>query len=306
MASTTTQQGMASLAERPARGPGYRRYVLASYSAEILKLRKRPAVWIIMAVVLGDLLFFDYFINYGTYLQTKAGIITTDFPIDWGLATTKVSEIARVVVTHYAGLGSSLALVLGALVVGNEYTWGTSKTVFTQAPPRLAVYGGQLLALALVLLALVLATFAAATIASLVLTAIDGYPIEWPSALDMGASLAATYLEAAVWAAFGAFLGLLFRAPAPAIGVGLAWGAVVEGVVGLFAFSSPILQSILDWMPGANTGSLSATFGMPGHPSVSYGGLASGDAIKLTLVLVAYLIAFLVLGALLVRNRDLK
>src|SRR4051794_789187 len=169
--TSTTQPGMAASVERPERGPGYWAYVPASLGAEMLKLRKRPAVWVVLAVVLGDLLFFQYFINYGTYLQAKAGVISTQGPIDWGLATTKTSEIARVVVSHYAGLGASLALVLGALVMGNEYSWGTHKTIFTQGPPRLAIYWAQVLALALLLLGFVAATFVSAMIASLAVTA---------------------------------------------------------------------------------------------------------------------------------------
>ena len=37
-------------------------------------------------------------------------------------------------------------LVLGVLAVGGEYGWGTWKTVLTQGPSRLTVYGGKLFA----------------------------------------------------------------------------------------------------------------------------------------------------------------
>ena len=46
----------------------------------------------------------------------------------------------------------ALALVLGALMFGGEYGWGTVKTHAHPAPGRVSVLGGQLVALGVALL----------------------------------------------------------------------------------------------------------------------------------------------------------
>ena len=55
--------------------------------------------------------------------------------------------------------GGALMMVLGALVAGNGYGWGTWKTVFTQGPSRGAsVVAGSLAALTAFVVGTVLAT----------------------------------------------------------------------------------------------------------------------------------------------------
>ena len=60
----------------------------------------------------------------------------------------------------------ALMLILGVLTVGGEYAWGTWKTVLTQDPSRLRVYGAKLVVAVLAALAGVLAVFAAGAVAS--------------------------------------------------------------------------------------------------------------------------------------------
>jgi hypothetical protein len=114
---------------------------------------------------------------------------------------------------------------------------------------------------------------------------------------------------------FGAFLAVLFRNPAPAIGLGLVWTIIIEGAIQVFGFTTPVLAAALNWLPGANTASLAATFWthattlaapvtMQGDPSQLGQGPASGDVVTFTLVLRGYLVVFVASGALLVRKRD--
>ena len=60
----------------------------------------------------------------------------------------------------------AIVLILGVLVVGGEYGWGTWKTVLSQGPTRLEVYAGKLLALAVAALVVVLSVFVLGAVAS--------------------------------------------------------------------------------------------------------------------------------------------
>lgn len=56
----------------------------------------------------------------------------------------------------FAVMGGAIAMILGALVAGSEYDWGSRKTALTQRPGRLTIFGGMVAALATALLAVVL------------------------------------------------------------------------------------------------------------------------------------------------------
>ena len=129
--------------------------------------------------------------------------------------------------------GGALMMVLGAIVAGNGYGWGTWKTVFTQGPSRAAAVLG-----------------------------LDGRADalrgrDWcspPSSLDFGLSLAGRGRRVAgrrlagpgptwrsrsargllvmeMWALTGYFLGTVARGPALSVGLGLVWALVIENLL---------------------------------------------------------------------------
>ena len=55
---------------------------------------------------------------------------------------------AKVTLTSPAGKTVNAASILGVLSVGSEFGWGTWKTLLTQRPGRLTVFGAKLVALA--------------------------------------------------------------------------------------------------------------------------------------------------------------
>jgi ABC-2 type transport system permease protein len=77
-------------------------------------------------------------------------------------------------------LGGVLELMLGVLAFGSEYGWGTLKTLFTQRPGRLHVFGAKLLALAGTLIAFVLVVFALGALASYAIAVREGAEVSWP------------------------------------------------------------------------------------------------------------------------------
>ncbi|HXJ49391.1 MAG TPA: hypothetical protein VNF91_09510, partial [Candidatus Acidoferrum sp.] len=87
-----------------------------------------------------------------------AAITLLFYSVSWYQATHPGSaESAVSIVTLYpsnfvsnamgAGfpLGAALAIVLGALLAGSDYSWGTLKTVVTQGPGRLTTWTGRVI-----------------------------------------------------------------------------------------------------------------------------------------------------------------
>ncbi len=65
--------------------------------------------------------------------------------------------------------GGLLMLILGVLVAGSEYGWGTIKTVLTRRPGRVAVFGGKVLVLVVVATSVVPVIFALAAATSMLI-----------------------------------------------------------------------------------------------------------------------------------------
>lgn len=280
----------------------------ASFGAELLKLRKRPGTWLLGSLYLLLALLFGYVIPYGIYLTLRGGAGgDTDFgvPPEQILADALPRELVTNVLGGFPLFGGAIALILGALAVGSEFGWGTLKTIFTQRPPRLAVFAGKLLALGVVLGILTLVIFVAGAAASALVASVEGEPITWPSAGVVLKGTGSAWLILAMWCSFGMMLATLFRGTAFAIGIGLVWAFIIESLIGGFAGLLDVLGTIQKALPGPNAGSLVASFGSatqgengaPGVVSAVSGNQATG-------VLVAYIAAFLAIAALLLRRRD--
>jgi ABC-2 type transport system permease protein len=269
-----------------------------SVRAEGLKIVRRPAVWTLLGVALTLSLTFTYLIPYAGYAGGTGGPTA-----DRGLAALLPDRLVGNSVGGLPVFLGALMLILGVLVAGSEYAWGTWKTVLTQDPARLRVYGAKLVVAALAALAGVLAVFAAGAVVSAVIAAAEDAPVDWPGAADLLTGIGAGWLVAAMWTALGALLGIALRGVALPVGLGLVWLLAVQNLLSLIA------APLLDWvaqaqkgLPGPNAGALVAAVGAragtPGVEALVGGGQAA-------LVIAAYLVAFAVLGALVLRRRDI-
>ena len=269
-----------------------------SFRAEMIKVVKRPATWLLAAVAWILSLIFTYLVPYAGY---SGG---TDGPT----SGRQLSDMlpGNLVGNSIAGLPvffGAIILILGVLVVGAEYGWGTWKTVLVQGPSRMAVYGGKLAVLAVTTLGVLLGTFAAGAVASAVIAGAEAQPMHWPGAGDLAIGIGAGWLIAMMWAAFGGLLAVALRGVALPLGLGLVWALAVQNLL------ASIAAPLLDWvaqmqkgLPGPNAGSLVATLGAAGDtPGVDE--LVGGG--QATLVLVAYLVAFAAASAVLLRRRDM-
>jgi ABC-2 type transport system permease protein len=267
-------------------------------TAELLVLRKRAATRILLAIwtLLG--VFFAYIVPYGLDAEDAPGGVGQFLP----------ESLAGTLLAGFPFFGGVFALMLGVFALGSEYGWDTLKTLFTQRPRRLRVLAAKLAALGIVLVPFVLTLFAAGAVASYVIAQIEGAAVSWPSAWLLLRAIAAGWLILAAWAALGVLLGVLTRGTSLAIGVGILYALVIEGLLSAFADSVGVLEPVTDVFLRANGYSLAAALGAPVETIESNGpGSFSGpfvDSIQALAVLVALSAGFAALSGLLLRRRD--
>lgn len=276
-----------------------------SYRAELLKLRRRSAVWVLFAAGLVLSLTFGYLLPYLGYVTGDENPQTTGIPPAEVLRGMLPERVLDNTIGGFPVFAGALALVLGAIVAGGEYTWGTLKTVLTQRPGRGTVLGAQLLALLTALAGWVLGIFAASALCSLLISAAEDGASDWPGPVDVIAGLFGGWLVLSVWCLAGVVLAVAFRNVALPIGLGVVWILGIEtllaGVVGSLL---PSLEGLTDALPGANAGALvfevtgmAAADAPPGVRDAVGGGRA-------LVTLLAYALVFAALATVTTRRRD--
>jgi ABC-2 type transport system permease protein len=273
--------------------------MIRSVSAELLVLRKRTSTWILLGIWLLLALVFAYVAPYATYLNE---------PGREPLADMLPGRLVGNVLVGFPFFGGVLALMLGVLTFGSEYGWGTLRTLFTQRPGRLQVFGAKLLALAVALVPFVLAVFALGAGVSSVIALREGAAVDWPSAWLVVRGLGAGWLILAVWAAFGVLLAVLSRGTALAVGVGILYALVIEGLLSALASQVSAVDRLVEFFLRANAYSLVTELGVAASDVAdtgpgSFDGPFVGGAQAL-LVLGSYALVFLVLSGWLLRRRD--
>ncbi len=271
----------------------------ASVRAELLALRKRASSWILLGIWTTLALVFAYVVPYATYLNGSAGEPPADL-LPQGLVGTLMGG--------FPFFGGVIALMLGVLALGSEYGWGTLKTLFTQGPGRLRVFGAKLIALAIGLVPFVLVVFAVGALASYAIALREGADVASPSIWLLLRGLAAGWLVLAVWASLGVLLAVLSRGTALATGIGILYGFVIEGLLSALASQVSLLDRLVEFFLRANAYSLVAGLGVSADSVADNGpGSFSGpfvDGVQAFLVLGSYTAAFLVLSGWLLRRRD--
>jgi ABC-type transport system involved in multi-copper enzyme maturation permease subunit len=202
--------------------------------------------------------------------------------------------------------GGALMLVLGALVAGNGYGWGTWKTVHTQGPARRAVVAGSLSALTVFVAVTVLLTLVLCLLLSLLIAAVESQAVVWPPLTDVLVSLGAGFLVMQMWAMIGFLLGTLARGPALSVGLGLVWALVVENLLrGVGQLLGPV-ETITRFLPGTGAGSLVGSIVGTGGADPTPGVLDTLSGGQATALLLGYLVVVPTVAALLIARRDVS
>lgn len=265
--------------------------------AEITKLRKRPVVWVLGGILVATLLVFGYLIPSALAgLFTAAGAPgpgVSDF-FESGLLPERA---AASMVSHLGGLGSWLALALGAVAVGSEYGWRTMGTLLVQGPTRVQLLAGKLIGLAVILAVFVLASLLVGLAVSVLIAVLSGEPVNWPDARDVAVGAGAAWLIQAAWAAFGAFLAILLRGSAMPIVLGLVYAVGVE--VPLLIIAAQTEPGFISFLFGSSTVALSQSLAVPQELIP-----VPGDPTFPAIVVACYLAGFVVLSGLVFLRRD--
>lgn len=274
--------------------------LLRSARAELRRLLRWPATWVLVGVWAALNLSFGYVFDWISY---RTGGEVGPAEAGTGLDGLLPAAIPGVLVQGMPLFGGAIVLILGALAVGSGYGWGTWKTVLTQGPGRAAAFGGTLLALAAVVLGIVLLCLASDLVMSSVIAAVEGGSGALPGVAELARSVGGGLLMMGMWASGGVLLGVLSRGPSLATGLGLVWALVIENLLRGVANALPALEPVTDHLPGTAAGSLATALGAA--PDSAPGVVASLGAGTATGWVAGYLVACSVLSLVLVSRRDL-
>jgi ABC-2 type transport system permease protein len=277
-----------------------------STRAELLRLRRWPALWVLLGVWVTLNVSFGYLFDYVAYRTGDSSPVGDGAPPGSLLAGLLPSAAPVTLTQGMPMFGGALVMIMGALAVGSGYGWGTWKTVLTQGPGRGAAFGGTLVALAVFVTGLVLVSALVDLSVSTGIAAAEGQPVDLPSAGDWAAALGTGLLVLGMWAAAGVLVGVLTRSPALGVGLGLLWALVVETLLRGVSGVLDAIAVVTDHLPGTAAGSL------VGALSAQQGGTGAGtpgvlDTLTAPVAtgwLAGYLAGFAVLALALVRRRD--
>ncbi|HEY1455588.1 MAG TPA: ABC transporter permease subunit [Candidatus Dormibacteraeota bacterium] len=282
----------------------------AAFRGELFKLVRRPGIWVLVILLLALAVTLGYAVLYLVYTFASPAA-SQGLPKGTTFADVKVTlypiNFVKTTFGTWGSLGGVFALIMGVLAQGSEYGWGTMKTLYTQRSGRLAMLGGKIAALAVLVLVTVIALFAVDAVASTIIALIDGKSISYPGADVVLEAIGAGFLIYGFWAMFGFVLATVFRQSAMAIGLGLAYALVVELLIFslLRGFGGSTVQKVQQWFPVANTGFLASSFGDAKVKGLPPAAAPFADATHAIVMLLLYVAVFSVLSAYLTRNRDI-
>jgi ABC-2 type transport system permease protein len=277
--------------------------VLRSTRAELLRLRRWPAVWVTLGAWLALAATFGYLFNYLAYATGSQNFATDGQSAGSLLAQVLPGNVPAVLVQGTPMFGGALMMVLGALVAGSGYGWGTWKTVFTQGPSRTSAVLGSMAAVGVLVLGLVLASALMSFGLALGIAALEDVAVVWPAVTELATGMGYAYLILLMWALVGFGLGTLARGPALSVGLGLVWALVLENLLRGVGTLLSVVEAFTLLTPGTAAGSLVGAFvGVTGDPGVI--DVLSRERSLVTLA--AYVVLVPVATLLLVRRRDVE
>lgn len=243
MSTTTTTAGRGSA-------------VLNSTRAELLRLRKWPAVWVAVGAWLTLNAMFAYVFNYVAYTSGEDGFSNEGQSRADLLAALLPTALPDNLAQGMPMFGGAIMMVLGAITAGNGYGWGTWKTVFTQGPSRTSTLIGSLSATTMFVGGVVLATLVSDYLMSLTVALAELQSTAMPGLSDTARAVGAAFLVMEMWALAGYLLGTVARGPALPVGLGLVWTLVIENLLRGVGGSLSWVESFTHVLPGTAAGSL--------------------------------------------------
>jgi ABC-2 type transport system permease protein len=271
--------------------------MIATIKAEWRKNRFRPA-FLVSSGIVGAITVLVYGLTWYQALNPVAG---DRQPVS--LLTLYPDQLVNNVMGAGFPIGAAIAIVVGALAAGSEYSWGTMKTTLTQGPGRLTTWFGRVVVFAVWMGFMTLILFAVGAASSVVVASFQGHAIAWPAAVDIAKGIGAIWLVFTVNGAIGMALGTLIRSAAAALGVGLIYVLAVEIILVRFidSVSSGAYKWIGDLFVNQNATALLQSFTSPAFGRSIAPSIGAEQAV---LVLMAYFAGLVIVAATLIRQRD--
>lgn len=296
MSTTTTTT-------RPA-ATGLLTATLHSTRAELMRLRAWPAVWITLGAWLALSMMFGYLFTYLSYTSGDAGFADEGTTQAEQLARMLPDAVPDVFLQGMPMFGGALMMVLGALVAGNGYGWGTWKTLFSQGVRRGPAVIGSVTALTAIVVGTLVVTLGFDLGISLVITASESQDVVMPSFGSVAEAFGAGFLVLEMWAVLGFALGTVARGPALSVGLGLVWALVIENLLRGVGQLLGWVETLTGFMPGTSAGSLIGSIVGVGSGDGTPGVLDTVPAGQAAITVVIYIVLAVVLSLALVRRRD--
>jgi ABC-type transport system involved in multi-copper enzyme maturation permease subunit len=272
--------------------------MIATIKAEWRKNRFRPA-FLVTSGILAVLVMFAYATNW--YLALNPGTGRREGAVS--ILVLYPDQFVNYAMGAGFPIGAAMAIVLGALFAGSEYSWGTLKTLLTQHSGRLTTWIGRVVVFEVWMAILTVVLFAVGAAASVVVASFQGHVIAWPALIDLGKGVATIFLIFSVNGALGMALGTLFKNSAAALGVGLVYLLALQIILVRFidSVNNGAYKWIGDLFDGQNTNALLHTFTSAAFGPTTPASIGPERAVT---VLAIYFAVFLVIAAGLLRRRD--
>jgi ABC-type transport system involved in multi-copper enzyme maturation permease subunit len=284
--------------------PSARYGVARVWRAETFRLRRWTAVWVLAAAWLLLDALFTFVFNWVSYASGSTNFSNQGESKADLLASILPGALAENLPQGMPLFGGALMMVLGAIIAGNGYGWGTWKTVFTQGPSRTSTVLGSILATMTAVLALLVVTIALDVAFSLVIAGAESQSVHWPTAAAMGKSILAALMVMEMWALAGYLLGTVARNPAVSIGLGLVWNMVIENLLRGVGNSLHAVAVLTHFLPGTSAGSLVGRLAGIDPVNATPGVFDTLGTARAVVTVAIYLAAFPVLAGWVLRRRD--
>lgn len=284
--------------------PSTRFGVTRVWRAETFRMRRWTAVWVLAAAWLLLDALFTFVFNWVSYASGSTNFSNQGESRADLLASILPSALAENLPQGMPLFGGALMMVLGAIIAGSGYGWGTWKTVFTQGPSRASTVLGSLLATMTAVAVLLVVTIGLDVAFSLVIAGSESQAVHWPSAAAMAKSILAALMVMEMWALAGYALGTIARNPAVSIGLGLVWNMVIENLLRGVGNSLHAVAVLTHFLPGTSAGSLVGQLAGIDPVNATPGVFDTLGTARAIVTVAIYLVAFPVIAGWVLRRRD--
>ena len=230
-------------------------------AVEQKKLTRRKILWIELAMMAAAAVFIPLVIYLASQSDGSGNlVITTDGPVEemiaWPMALRLGIDLAS-----GGGLGGLLIVILIGTLTAQEYGWRTMQLWLSNGISRPVLLLAKFTAVLLPSLLLVLAPFVAGALTTAVFTqnlqgSLPFAQVDWWQAT---LSIGRTAFTLLPYAALTFFLAVISRSTVVAIGGGLAYAMLIEGVlVQLLTFVGGTWAKIGQYLPAGLSNSLAA------------------------------------------------